>query len=96
MTKSELREMIRECLREELSTNKRLQEALGGRAVVLIGDKRRARINGNLKDTVKNSVPEEYCTIVFDVHSFAREYDLGRFIDGVKFYADEVGLAQLK
>lgn len=95
MTKSELRQMIREVLKEELSTVA-LKEATNEHeklAIVLIG-------NNTNKNTILNKVTEPRHKIVFSVRDFIREFDNTRykgFEKGtVKFYADTEGMQELK
>lgn len=94
MTKAELREMIRECLKEELSKKHLQEEAeqIEKLAVVFIGN------SYNRKATIAK-VTEPRHKIVFSARDFIREYDNMKF-DGiekgnVKLYADVEGLQEL-
>ena len=95
MTKSELKEMIRECLCEELSKKYLHEEAeqIEKLAVVFIGN------NSNEKATL-DKVTEPRHTVVFSARDFIRQYDAMKF-DGiekgnVKLYADAEGMQELK
>ena len=95
MKKSELRQMIRECLREELSRSylKEAANELEKLAIVFLG-------NETNENAVLSKVTEPRHTIVFSTRDFIREFDnarYGGFEKGtVKFYADAEGMQELK
>lgn len=95
MTRAELKEMIRECLHEELST-RRLKETVepDHLAVIFTGDK------FNDRDAILSKVTEPRHTLVSSVEDFIREFDNAKnvgFKKGlVKFYADDKGMQELE
>jgi hypothetical protein len=95
MTKTELKEMIRECLREELSKKHLHEEAdqIEKLAVVFIG-------NRSNRKAALDKITEPRHTIVFSAQDFLRQYDNLKF-DGiekgnVKLYADAEGMQELR
>ena len=91
MKKSELRSIIREVLQEEL----KLHESADSRAIILLGA-RHAEIDDTLQKDVRSRVPETYSTLVFDPQTFAKEFEYGRFMAEITFYADKEGMEDLK
>lgn len=98
MKKSELRQMIREMLREELS-KRPLKEAADEQeklAIIHIGN----MANRANKNAILSKVTEPRRTIVASVKDFIREFESARY-EGfekgiVKFYADAEGMQELK